>query len=125
MITREAFLAGHVCKPEPVETADGRAWVRPMTAGEKDRWEAVHLKAPDQDFRARLVAACLCDEAGRLVFTEEDIPALSELPAHVLDPFCVAAARLNRMGAEEMEALRKNLPGPNGDSSSVLLATSE
>jgi hypothetical protein len=125
MITRESFLAGHVCKPEPVETADGRAWVRPMTAGERDRWETVHLKAPDHDFRARLLASSLCDEAGRLVFTEDDVPALSELPFYILDPLCQAAARVNRMGPEETEALRKNLPGPNGDSSSVSLVTSE
>ncbi len=125
MITRESFLAGHVCRPERVESGDGQAWVRPMTAGEKDRWETVHLKAPDHNFRARLVAACLCDETGRLIFTEDDIPALAELASHVLDPFCQAAARVNKMGPEETEALRKNSPGPNGDSSSSSLVTSE
>jgi hypothetical protein len=79
MTTRESFLQAYAIPPqvEPV----GDAFVRAMTAGEKDRFDLAHTKAEGRDFRARLLAASVCDESGSLLFTEKDIPALSGLPA--------------------------------------------
>lgn len=122
MITRESFLAIYAIPP-PVEPV-GDAFVRAMTAGEKDRFDLAHTKAEGKDFRSRLLVASVCDESGSLLFTEGDMPALSRLPLPSIEPLVDAIMRINRIGEKEQADLRKNLNGPNGDSSSVSASSS-
>jgi hypothetical protein len=120
MWDRESFLALSAVPPtvEAVDTPHGMAHVRVMTAREKDRFEADHAKDTGRDFRARVVAATCCDEAGVLLFTVKDIPQLSALPASELDPIVKVAIRLNAMGQEEVEEIRKKSESPDDDDSS-------
>jgi hypothetical protein len=79
-----------------------------MTAGERDQFEAAHRRQPDRDIRARLAVATVCDDAGQLVFSETDIPALSGKSARALDRIFAMAARVNGISAEDVDELRKN-----------------
>ena len=110
MLTRDAFLAAATLAKEAVEipALGGSAYVRTMTAGERDRFEAEHLKDPSRDFRARVAVATLCDEEGRLLFAAADVPALSAIPYAALDPVVEVAMRLSRIGAADVKALEGN-----------------
>ena len=89
-----------------------------MTAGERDRFDLAHAADPGLDFRARMLVHTVCDEQGDLLFRKEDIPQLTALPAHLVDPLLEAAIRVNKMSDEDLEQLRKNSEGRSDDSSS-------
>lgn len=55
-----------------------------------------------------LAIATVCDDEGRLLFTEADYDALAELPADSLVAIAAAAGQLNKTGDEGFEAARKN-----------------
>lgn len=82
--------------------------VRTMTAGERDRFEAAHVKNPSADFRARLAAATVCDETGNLVFTADQIPLLSRKSAAALDRIVEVASRLSKLSEVDVEELEGN-----------------
>jgi hypothetical protein len=110
MITREQFFA--VPKPAlrevQVPALGDSVFVRMLTAGDRERFEDVHVKAPRKDLRARLVVACACDSDGAPLFTADDVPALSALPALSLDPIAKAGSKLNQFFDEDVDALEKN-----------------
>ena len=97
---------------EPVETPAGRTYVRTLMVGEKDQFDIVAAK--DKMFRAHLLVACCCDEAGRPEFTQDDLHRLNDQPVHLVEPIIDAAIRLNRIGPEDAEAIRKNSSPQNG-----------
>lgn len=107
-LTREAFFAARPPKVLPVDVPElgGAAFVRGMTAGERDQFEAGHLKSKERDFRARLAAATVCDKDGNLLFTPADIPQLSALPAAVLEPLVQSAAVVSKLTPSDIEDLR-------------------
>lgn len=117
---KETFLNLCVVPPvvEPVDTPQGRFYVRMMTAGQRDRFAEEHDANPNRNFRARVILATACDEEGKLLFTARDIPAISEVPANVIDPIIRAATRLNSMTDEDIEDVRKKSESPSDDDSS-------
>jgi hypothetical protein len=120
LFNRESFLDLRAIPPtiEAVETPHGKAYVRVMLAGEKDRFEEEHNRAPSKNFRARVIIATCCDEQGKLLFTKADVPTISELPSAVIDPIVKAATRVNLMTEEAVEDARKNSEDPDDDDSS-------
>lgn len=109
MISREQFLA---CPKPAVEeiqvpSMGGSVYVKALSAGERDAFEVEHTKSGTKDFRARLAAACVCDADGASLFTKADVPALSALPASVIDPIVQAASKLNRLSDEDVDTLKK------------------
>jgi hypothetical protein len=91
---------------EPVDTPVGTAYVRTITAGEKDDFDREYTK--DGKFRCRLVLLACCTEDGRPEFTNLDLPAIDNLPITVLEPIVDAALKLNRIGTKDQDDLRKN-----------------
>ena len=65
-------------------------------------------------WRERIVVACCCDADGNLLFTEDDITALSEQRADVLEPIVDAAQKL--VGGKVDEDAAKNSQGTDADS---------
>ncbi len=86
----------------------GAVFIRVMTAGERDRFEARQRREEFADIRARTAVATVCDEGGQLLFTEEDIPALSKLHAKALDRIFEAAIPFNGIGSQDIADLKKN-----------------
>ena len=111
-INRDQILARRSVKPalEPVDEPElgGTVHVRMMTGSQRDRFEALHTANPGANPRARLAAFTLCDEEGKPLFTEADVPALGELPSSAFDRIFPAAVRINGLGPKEIEDLGKN-----------------
>lgn len=61
-----------------------------------------------QNFQARVFAACVCDEAGNLLFGDDDIGALADMPGTVLDLVVPEALEISGLGARARERAEKN-----------------
>ena len=122
MLTRESFLAGAKAGflEEIVDLPGlGKILVRTMTAELKDHFDLGHAKAGGKHFRSRLmVYSCRCPESGQLLFSEADIPELTSLPAHVIEPLAMPMIRVNKLSDQEREDLEKKSPSQADDSSS-------
>lgn len=114
MLTREAFLdaPGPVREKVDVPALGGEVYVRQITLGERDVFEAAsaRLKAADRKrlARARIVALVTVDEAGTPLFREEDVELLAGKPNAQLEPIVDAHVRLNEMSRRDAEILEKN-----------------
>lgn len=112
---RNEFLkaARELVRVERVETPIGEMFVRSMPAGKRDEFEQLSAfanrdKTPVSNVRARIVAACACDEDGAPVFGDADIAELSALPADVLDPIFNKALALSGLTPEAVADAQKN-----------------
>ncbi|OJW26899.1 MAG: hypothetical protein BGO49_21500 [Planctomycetales bacterium 71-10] len=109
MLTREAFLQAREPRRELVavpEFGEGAtAYVRQITAGERDEFEASMQRKRGKDIRVRLVILATCDAEGRRIFTDDDVPSLRELPAAALEPIVNAYLRMNGSNPAEMAKL--------------------
>jgi hypothetical protein len=108
---REQILAVDDIKIEPVDVPEWgvSVWVRSWTGRERDMFESEHRDLRDEDYRARLVVSTACDEAGQLLFTRQDIPALAKKNAKALDRLSMAAISVNRITPEDVEELEKKV----------------
>jgi hypothetical protein len=109
-LTKEQFLGARKLAIEPLDVPElgGQVFVREMTAAERDRFEAAHIKAPFVNLRARLAAATLCDDQGALLFGPGDVEALGLIPARILDRVFPVASRLSGLSRSDVEDLEKN-----------------
>jgi hypothetical protein len=83
-------------------------YIRTMSAGERDRYEAAHLANPYQDARARLAAETVCDELGNKLFTADDVAAISQKSCKALDRIFAAAMHHNGVTKDDIDELKKN-----------------
>jgi hypothetical protein len=120
-LTREQILAADDLPREKVATPKGDVWVRVLTAEDREAWEAAvdasGAARPRGHIRATLVALTACDEAGDLLFTTADIPALARKPIAFILPLFDAAIRLGKVSAADVDALEKNSDAGPSDSS--------
>ncbi len=113
ILSRDLILAAGAARPvERVEVPEwgGAVFVRTMSGAERDAFELA--TAPPlgtfANLRARLVALCACDEGGARLFEDADAARLGELDARALDRVFAAARRLNALGADDYEQIKKN-----------------
>lgn len=99
--------------PAPFGGAD--FYVRVMTAGERARFESQFVKKtgqPDRvramQMRERLAIATFCDESGKLLLSEADLPLLSAKDGRVIGYITEAAAAANKVDETDLETLAKN-----------------
>lgn len=109
-LNREAFLAIPAPEVTPVDlpALGGRVYVRELTAGERDRFETDHAQSSNSDFRAKLMAACVCDESGKRLFSDADARKLSDLPASHVERLVREIIRVNALSDQDVEDLEKN-----------------
>lgn len=81
--------------------------IRTLTARERDRFEGQQSRDPFADVRARLAVACLCDDDGKAIFAEADIPALSAKSSRALDRIFAVSVQLNGISKADLEELKK------------------
>jgi hypothetical protein len=113
LLTRDAILCAEDRKVEEVEVPEwgGSVKVATMTGAQRDLWEQSLVGKTGvniANIRARLVAACVVDDSGARLFTDEDAIALGAKSALALDRVAKVAQRLNGLGKEEVEAARGN-----------------
>lgn len=125
VLSREEILAAKDIKTVEVEVPEwgGAVTVKPLTAAERDEFEA---SVADEEgnveranFRAKLVARCLVDAEGQRLFTDGDIAALggkNALPLNRVFDVCATAAGL---APSDVAAMEGNSNGQGGASSSA------
>lgn len=111
MFKEQLFAISTTPAIEPVETPIGRAYVRTISAGEKDRLEQEVNKDPSVSFRARLIVLSACKEDGSPEFAPGDVHRIADYPVYLVEPLIEAAIRVNKMSKEDVEGLEKNSNG--------------
>jgi hypothetical protein len=108
-LSRDQILGAEDLKREEVAVPEwgGSVFVRTMTGSERDRFEAAFVR-DKSDTRARLAAATICDEGGRLLFAPGDIEALGRKSAAALERVFAVAMRLSRVGKDDVDELEGN-----------------
>lgn len=83
-------------------------WVRMLTVEERGEFEARHIVEKIRGVRERLIVATACDESGKSIFTDKDIPALAKKCAKAADRLFGAAMKHNGIMSEDVDTLKKN-----------------
>lgn len=112
ILSKAAILAASDKKMIDIDVPEwgGTVKIRVMTGTERDRFESEFVagnKSVDM-VRSKMVAKCLCDEEGNRLFTEQDIPALGEKSAAVLDKLFTVCMKHNRFTKDDVEELAGN-----------------
>lgn len=114
ILDRAAILAAedHTTERVAVPEWGGDVLVRTMSGRDRDLWEqflyADNRETARRNIRSSLCAACVVDEAGETLFSEEDLDALAAKSAAALDRVYEVAARLNRVTPADVDELEKN-----------------
>ncbi len=129
ILSREALLNATAPPAQTVAVPElnGEVVVRGMTGTERDAFEASLIEGRGKkrdlnmkNLRAKLVAYCCVDEAGKRIFTESDVDALGTIRADVLNKLFTVAQKLSGITEEDAEDLGKPLsPAVSGSSSSA------
>lgn len=113
MLNRDTILAKTQLPTERVSVPEwgGDVFVRMLTGGERDYFESSINDARasgNTNIRARLASMTVCDESGKRLFSDSDMPAIAQLSAAALDRVFEVSARLNRLRKEDIDELEGN-----------------
>lgn len=114
LLSKKDILDSNDCETKTIEVPEwgGDVNIATMTGFARDRFEASILGKSGgmntQNIRAKLVAACLVDDSGELVFNETDIAKLGKKSCSALDRIFTEAQKLNGFSNDDVEELAKN-----------------
>lgn len=114
LLTAEQILSAGDSKIESVHVPEwgGEVLIRTLPQVERDRFSdslsSVRGKPNLENFTARLLAICLVDESGELLFKPDQIAALGKKSAPAMQRCYEVATRLNRFERDEVGELTKN-----------------
>lgn len=101
--------------PVPEWGKDAEVIITSMGADERDAWEASMIetrgnsqKMNYKQARAKLVARCLVDEAGKRLYTDSEVDSLGKRNGAVLDRLFAVAKRINALEKKDVDDLTKN-----------------
>jgi hypothetical protein len=120
-LDRAAILAAQdlPVKKIPVPEWKGSAYIRRLTAGERDAFDALVMERQGVGVRTALCLRSLCDASGQRLFKDEDAEMLAGKCSTALDRVYDAAAEFNALADDTKQDLEKNSgSGPVADSSS-------
>jgi hypothetical protein len=116
-LSKTQILAATDLKTEPVQVPEwgGSVIVRTMTAAERDTFEGGLVKGDGKNkktdftnFRAKLVALTVVDEAGERLFADEEAAQLGKKSAAAMQRVFEVAQRLNGLTQADVDELAKN-----------------
>ena len=109
-LTRDAILAAEDLKSKRVEVPEwgGHVFVRQMTAGDRDKFDAFIFEQSGASIRAWLVGMCAVDGEGKRMFTDDDLDALTGKNGEAMDCVFQAARKLNKLLTVDIEDAEKN-----------------
>lgn len=115
LLNRDAFkkrakASGIVIGEVSVPALGGTVHIRKLSAGGRDRVQHALFNGKSESYRARLVKEATCDDNGKLLFTDDDLPWLSDLDYDVLEPIVDQAHKLNEY--DKPEEQEKNCSNP-------------
>lgn len=117
ILSKAQILAADDLPRERVEVPEwgGEIFVRALTAGERDAFEAEltarsgkQIEVNLRDVRAKLCSRAMCDEQGARLFEDHEISALARKSAAALTRVFEVAQRLSGLTGADVEALAKN-----------------
>lgn len=117
ILTREDILARDDRRYEVVEVPEwgGSVRIRTLSARERDEFEESILRRRGQavevvmrGMRVRLAALCMVDEQGNRLFSDDEVEVLADRSAAAIERVFEAAARLNRILPEDLQAALGN-----------------
>ena len=126
-LSREEILARATFRIEEVAVPqwDTTVRVRELSAFNKDRLqmsmvdmskvggngasEGAVSQSSLVGMRAKLICYCVVDEDGERVFTDDDIPAIGEMPAEPWEPVFDVAMRLSGMTKKEKNKIAESM----------------
>jgi hypothetical protein len=126
LLSREQILGVQDLSFEDVDVPEwgGVVRVKMLTGTERDQFEQElvvrHGKKTSvnlANIRARLVALCMVDADGALLFTEKDVAALGRKSAMALNRVFEVAQRLNGLTEQDIEELEGNSETGQSDDS--------
>ena len=113
-LTKQQILDAADTKTEEVEVPEwgGNVRIQTMTGYARDAFESSitgkNGGVNTVNIRAKLVAACIVDDDGELMFAEKDVAKLGKKSAAALERVFAAAQKLNRISDGDVEELAKN-----------------
>ena len=88
----------------------GDVFIRVMSVGERDSYERKWIGKKEtgiENFRTQYLAGVLCDEAGKLLFSRDQIDKLASKSGAVMGRLFDEAMKHNRMTEEDVQELGK------------------
>ena len=125
ILNRKAILDSEDLKMEEIFIPEwnGSVFVRTLTGQERDEFEESMFRGKGREeanfrnLRARLVALTVVDEAGKRLFSFDDMELLGNKSSRALDRIFDVAQRLAGFTSEDIKGLTKNSEsGPSEDS---------
>ena len=113
MLTKEQILGATDREFAVIDVPEWGGLVRigSMSAYARDKYERAYSDISegrtDLSIRAHLVAACVVDESGELLFTAEDVKALGQKSGAALSALFIACVKLNAMGGKDQENIEE------------------
>ena len=109
-LTRDVILAAEDMKSERVEVPEwgGHVFVRQMTAGDRDKFDAFVYEQSGASIRAWLVGMCAVDGEGKRMFSDADLEALAGKNGEPMDRIFQVARKLNKLLTVDIEDAEKN-----------------
>jgi len=89
----------------------GSVFIRVMSVGELDAYQKEWIGKREtgvDNFRAKFLARCLCDEKGQRLFSDEQVEDLARKSAKVVGKLFDKAASHNAITDKDVEELAKN-----------------
>jgi hypothetical protein len=117
-LSRDQILEASDLRSQLAEVPEwgGAVLVRTMTGADRDAFENSMVSVrPDgtreqnlTNFRTKLVALTVVDDAGNLLFSADDLARLAAKSALAIDRVFVVAQSINGLGAQAVETAAKN-----------------
>lgn len=112
----------HVPEWKDPKTGADTIYLRTMSAKERNIWEAdcmeIRQKSEGKPLRvqldnamARFLARCICDQDGKLLFSEKQIEKLGDKSSLVLSRLWNEASKMNGLNKEDVDELVGNSDG--------------
>ncbi len=113
LLSKADLLKPDALKRELVDVPEwgGSVWVQEMSAGNRDRfdkWITSQASSDMYGMRLRVCIHTVCDEKGKLMFSDLDIPDLAAKSGRAIKRLSDVGLRLSTLGEDDHEELVKN-----------------
>ena len=103
------FLLKTVVEIIEIPELGGSIGIKSMTASEREGLERkMQSELDNNGIRATVFVYSVCDEAGSLLFTEDDLEAVKGLPSAVVTKVFDVSNRINGLSPDSVEEAAKN-----------------
>ena len=129
LLTKQQIVNADDARTEDIEVPEwgGTVRVRSLSAKQRDAFEASLVTGEGKkrktdlvNVRAKLVAACLVDEQGARLFSDDEAFALGLKSGATMDRVFTVCQRLAGLSPQDVEELEKNSsPGQDASSPSI------